>query len=312
MLEILLTFAAISIGFVAITTVVVLKAVKQYSSQKSLTDLLPALAASKGYAYSETIYTTSVRGTYNDRNATQVLSGALRNSRNSFSQFTQIEDKGDRSIFYRTITEVKVPESLAHFVIKSVRVDRQKAGGSFMLMSNDDAIDVQGYFSSHFKTYAPKMDQQQLFVMLQPNAMELLVSNFTEYDIEVDGDSLLVYAYETLDAESRLELLDSVDSLVANMRLASSDVKQVTTSVAVSKSLTNSEDNTNELSRTAMNDSSQKRLDSNIVKKIIISVAFLSFPIIAFSISSGSLTDLRLLVVVTVIVSVGFKLYKKL
>ena len=193
-----------------------------------------------------------VGGTYTKGKPEDVLTGKMSQSGNSFVLYRQYEARGygrDRQILYRTVFKVSAPDIASHMVIRSkVNVNTNSGGDLLSYDSKGQKINFEGNFSEFFDVYAAPGSEADVYTMMAPDAMEYIMSNFADYDMEINGSDVYVYLYVfSEDFDKVVKMLPVIDELLRRFKLRAGDTRP-------------SEFTGSPVARTAVDDAEQRKL----------------------------------------------------
>ena len=191
-------------------------------------------------------------GTYTKGSPEDVLSGSLPQSGNSFVLYRQHETRGhgrNQQKLYRTVVRVTTPDIATHMVIRSkVNVNTNSGGDLLSYDSKGQKINFEGNFSEFFDVYAAPGSEADVYTMMAPDAMEYIMSNFADYDMEINGSDVYVYLYVfSEDFDKVVKMLPVIDELLRRFKLRAGDTRP-------------SEFTGSPVARTAVDDAEQRKL----------------------------------------------------
>ena len=191
-------------------------------------------------------------GTYTNGNPEDVLYGNMPQSGNSFMLYRQYETRGhgrNQQKLYRTVVKVTTPDIATHMVVRSrVNVNTNSGGDLLAYDSKGQKINFEGNFSEFFDVYVAPGSEADVYTMMAPDAMEYIMSNFADYDIEIDGSDVYVYLYVFSEDSSKVvAMLPVIDELLRRLRLRAGDIRP-------------SEFTDLPVARTAVDDAEQRKL----------------------------------------------------
>lgn len=169
-----------------------------------------------------------VSGSFNEGGNHDVLSGNLAQG-NPFQLYHQIEIRGSgksRQILERTVCAVRVPDIMAQFIINS-KLNERDIDMDNATYHGSQILQLEGNFSDFYSVYVPKGDQTQLLTLLAPDVMQYIFDNYADYDVEIKDHTLYIYAFQNLNADDALAMLESSEELVRRLKLRAQDARLV-------------------------------------------------------------------------------------
>ncbi len=167
--------------------------------------------------------------TYNKGQLWSAVYGHLSEAGNEFSVAYQIErNRGPNSqdTLHRTVATVAIPDTRLQLIINSKLNNDEHSGGNLGQYKKAQQQQLEGNFSDFFEVYLPSKTQSEALSLLAPNTMQLIMAEFADFDIEVNGKFLFIYAYRHIYDPRELEqMLAKIDRLLSELRLQSSNVR---------------------------------------------------------------------------------------
>lgn len=223
-----------------------------YQNRRQYRNYMSKYAADSGMKFEPGKSAMLAGGTYTKGSPEDVLSGSLPQSGNSFVLYRQHETRGhgrNQQKLYRTVVRVTTPDIATHMVVRSkVNVNTNSGGDLLAYDSKGQKINFEGNFSEFFDVYAAPSSEADVYTMMAPDAMEYIISNFADYDIEIDGSDVYVYLYSfSSDLGMMVKMLPVIDELLRRFKLRAGDTRP-------------SEFTGSPVARTAVDDEGQRKL----------------------------------------------------
>ena len=152
--------------------------------------------------------------------------GEFEKAKNGFAVLFQKETRnsGKRSYhYYRTITAIEIPDTQLHLIINSKINNDATSGNNLDHFSAKQRLTLEGDFGTFFDVYMPEKTQSETLTFLSPDNMSLLLAEFSEYDIEINGNQLFLYTYRHLYFTELEQLLHKLEVLLMELRLRKTD-----------------------------------------------------------------------------------------
>lgn len=201
-----------------------------YQNRSKYRKYMSKYAADNGMKFDSGKSGMPAGGTYKNGKPEDVLTGKLPQSGNAFMLYRQYEARGygkNRQRLYRTVFKITAPDIASHIVIRSrVNVNSNSGGDLLDYDSKAQKIQLEGSFAEFFDIYAAPGSEADVYTMMAPDAMEYIMSNFADYDIEIDGSDVYVYLYIFSEDSSKVVvMLPVIDELLRRLRLRAGDVR---------------------------------------------------------------------------------------
>lgn len=201
-----------------------------YQNRSKYRKYMSKYAADNGMKFDSGKSDMPAGGTYTKGRPEDVLTGKMPQSGNGFMLYRQYEARGygkNRQRLYRTVFKIMAPDIASHIVIRSrVNVNSNSGGDLLGYDSKAQKIQLEGSFAEFFDVYAAPGSETDVYTMMAPDAMEYIMSNFADYDIEIDGSDVYVYLYIfSEDSGKVVAMLPVIDELLRRFRLRAGDAR---------------------------------------------------------------------------------------
>ncbi len=187
-------------------------------------------AQSKGLNISPSARVASISlSSFNEGEVIKAVSGVVENANNRFDIYWQSESRGsgkNRRVYNRTILAIVIPDTQLQMIINSKINNDSNSGGNLNVFNKQQRFSLEGDFGTFFDIYMPQTTQSETLSMLTPDSMLYIMSEFADYDIEINGPLLYIYSYRNMHTSQIDILLPKLDKLLTEMRLRTSDTRQ--------------------------------------------------------------------------------------
>ena len=157
------------------------------------------------------------------------FTGGLKEAGNNFFLIQQTETRGSgksRRDYKRTIVGINIPDTQLQLVINSKINNDGQSGGNISYFNKAQRFSLEGDFGVFFDVYMPQTTQSESLSMLTPDSMLYIMTEFADFDIEINGSNLFLYTYRHLNIAEMSSLVTKLDKLLEETRLRKGDVRQ--------------------------------------------------------------------------------------
>lgn len=169
------------------------------------------------------------RSSFNAGRVDRGLIGFLPVVKNQFYILNQTETRGsgkNRKTYARTIVGIDVPDTQFQLIVNSKINNDIASGGNLIHYDGAQRQRLESDFGTYFDVYMPAATQSEALTLLAPDTMQLILTEFADYDIEINGSSLFLYIYKHIDRHEIELLIPKLESLLEEMRLRLDDTRR--------------------------------------------------------------------------------------
>lgn len=183
-----------------------------------------------------------VMSSFNEGQLVHGMQLVVPDAGNSASLLIQSETRGsgkNKQTYNRSILAIEIPDTKLHLIINSKINNDASSGGNIASFAQTQRFSLEGDFGDFYDIYMPDTTQSETLSMLTPDSMLYLLENLIDYDIEINGSKLYLYAYRHVSAAEAGVLLTKVPKMLEEMRLRKDDVRtQNVTNALVARTAT--------------------------------------------------------------------------
>jgi len=252
-------------------------------------------SSQNGYEYAANAVSTVLSlSSFNDGQIARMVGGGVKEVGNKFTVLLQTETRGSgksRRVYSRTIIAIVIPDTRLQIIINSKINNDASSGGNIARFTNDERFSLEGDFGDFYDVYMPATTQSETLSMLTPDSMLYILENMIDYDIEINGSLMYLYAYNHQSLEKIGETLNKLPLLLEEMRLRDSDTRQEPVSNAL-------------VARTAVGvTKGHRKLKKNFgLTGIILLITYVAFEITQNVILGAILATIFLYFIITVLI----------
>lgn len=176
---------------------------------------LKSFAKQNNFSYKEDIKYDGRQGLIFQEGSSREFTSILRSKNRAFSEignykYTIGSGKYKQTYNYGYV-RIKLPRRLPHMVLDAKKNNLfGKLSNLPTGFSNDQKLELEGDFNSHFTLYAPTQYKTDALYVFTPDVMQSMVDAANDYDCEIIDDSLYLYSSSKLklaDAKSLQEIV---------------------------------------------------------------------------------------------------------
>lgn len=217
-----------NIGLIVFIVFFIRKYLRSQKHERKNIEERQLFATSHKYGYAPAAPSFTPYGSYKAGEVTAIVSGRLQTSRNIFYAYLQkeVRSSGKNSVVYnRSVLLIDIPNVVSHFIFNSKLNDTTSTGGNLEGYRKSQILELEGNFSEFFDIYVPTGDENDVLTILAPNAMQYLLTELEEYDIEIIANKLILYSYKVIDVNELEAVINKADALVTVLKLREGDVR---------------------------------------------------------------------------------------